>query len=73
MASMQRNIIEQILLAQGDLDTQLEGAAPVNKALPFEWVCAHYFIMGTALFSIAWGSFNAFLVSKVDMDRTEPI
>jgi len=29
--------------------------------------------MGTAFFSIAWGSFNAFLVSKVDMDRTDPI
>lgn len=63
MASMQRNIIEQILLAQGDLDTQLEGAS-VDKKLPFEWEVAHYFIMGTALFSIAWGSFNAFLVSK---------
>jgi len=61
-------------MAQGDFNTELEGGAPPPpKALPFEWEVAHYFIMGTALFSIAWGSFNAFLVSKVDMNRTEPI
>lgn len=53
-------------MAQGDFNTELEGGAPPAQlaAKPFEWEVAHYFIMGTALFSIAWGSFNAFLVSR---------
>ena len=52
-------------MAQGDFNTELEGTPlPTAKPLPFEWEVAHYFIMGTALFSIAWGSFNAFLVSR---------